>query len=83
MRDDAIQSFRCSNTLEHHIDTHGSSSGLGIRYNVDFEIIEYSFVYDPFYDDILKMASDKELIKLLRESNNVVQETHMKLVVVK
>lgn len=84
---------------QHHIDTHGSSSGLGIYYNVDFEIVDFNFIPDASYTDILnelqsvlsnpsmddnsKSMAQKELVRLGRESLNVFQETHMKLVVIK
>lgn len=78
---------------QHHIDTHGSSSGLGIRFDVDFEIIQYNFIPDAAYNEIIPMLQQKaqegdesaqrELMRLGREANNVFQETHMKIVAVK
>jgi len=69
------------NALE--IERGGSSSCLGIRFNVDFEIVQYNFIPDLFYKDILASNSFEQNVRLTRECVNVVIETHMKLVVVK
>lgn len=69
------------NELE--IERGGSSSCLGIRFGVDFEIVEYDFVPDSFYMDRLPKMSREELVLLFREKVNVVIETHIKLAVIK
>jgi hypothetical protein len=68
---------------QHQIDTHNSCSGLGLRFNVDFELVSWEFVPDPFYDEIVKRNTQEQNIRLFRECVNVCQEIHMKLVVVK
>lgn len=62
------------NRLE--IERQGSSSCLGLRYNVDFEIVSFDYIPDPFY-------RNNNLEKLSRECINVIQEIQVKLVVIK
>lgn len=78
-----------------NIRKHGSSSGLGLKFNVDFEIIWYNYEHDSFYDGIIKSFNDRKqaglvspeeefaYARLFREANNVTVETQMKLVVIK
>lgn len=61
----------------------GSSSTLGIIYDVDFEVVSYDFIYDSFYDDILKNNTYEQNSRLLREAANVALETHVIWSVVK
>ena len=65
------------------ISRQGSRSTLGLMYNVDFEIIDFSFVFDSFYDDIIKNNTPEENMRLMRECVNVAIETHIKLMVIK
>lgn len=67
----------------HHAETYKSSAGLGVRFNIDFELIEWTFVPDPFYDEIVKRNTQEQNIRLFRECVNVCMEIQMKLVVVK
>lgn len=69
------------NRLE--IQRGGASSTLGLMYGVDFEIVDYNFIYDQFYDDILPTMSREMLIRLMREAVNVCNEIVMKLQVIK
>lgn len=66
-----------------HIEKCGSSSGLGIYYNVDFEIIETGYTLDPFYDDYIKNHDAPTIIEKERSCNNFVLETKIKWMVVK
>ncbi len=68
---------------QHHIDTYNSSSGLGIRFNVDFELVEFQFIPDPFYSEIVKKNTQEQNVRLFRECVNVCMEIHMKVVAVK
>lgn len=67
----------------HEIETGGTSSCLGIRFNVDFEIAHFDFVHDGFYHEILKAGPTPENIRLMREAVNTTIETHIVLSVVK
>ena len=68
---------------QHEIDTNGTSSTLGIMLDVDFEIVNYEYIYDPFYDNIIKTQPDEVLQRLFREALNTTLEIHIVLVVVK
>jgi len=65
------------------IAQNGTSSTLGIMYDVDFELVDFQFVQDMFYDDILKSMSQQDAYRLLRETNNSTVETRIKLMVIK
>ena len=69
------------NELE--IQRGGSSSTLGIIFGVDFELIDYNFVHDGFYDSIKPKLSKEQLQRLFREALNVCIEIHMKVRVIK
>lgn len=68
-----------------HIEKHGSSSGLGIAFDVDFEIVETGYTIDPYYDEFIMNNQDNPeiIIEKERSSNNFIQETKIKLMVVK
>lgn len=65
------------------IESNGRSSTLGIMFDVDFEIVSYEFIYDSFYDEILKTTPPEYLMRLLREANNTTIEVHIILTVIK
>lgn len=65
------------------IAKHGHSSTLGIMFDVDFDIVEYKFIHDDFYKDIIPTLSKLELHRLFREGLNVCTEIHIVLKVVK
>ena len=61
----------------------GSSSCLGHRFDVDFELVSFDFVTDSFYVDIVRTNTLEQNQRLFRECVNVCIEVHMKLVVIK
>lgn len=69
------------NNLE--IQRNGTSSTLGIMHNVDFEIINYEFIHDPYYDELKKTLPRPQLERLFREALNTTLEIHVQLMVVK
>lgn len=69
------------NNLE--IQRNGTSSTLGIMHNVDFEIINYEFIHDPYYDELKKTLPHPQLERLFREALNTTLEIHVQLMVVK
>lgn len=69
------------NKLE--IERKGASSTLGLMFDVDFEIVDYNFIYDQFYDNILPSMSREMLVRLMREALNVCIEIEMKVQVIK
>ena len=78
-----------------HIAKHGSSSGMGLKFNVDFEITWYDYDYDIFYESMIadykyrretgKTTKEEDFLvtRLMREANNVAIHTKIKLKVVK
>ena len=85
----------CQKTNKEHIAEYGSSSGMGLKYNVDFEMIWYDFEYDQFYVEMINKTKERmesEMItreedmmfrRLMREANNVALNTMMKMKVIK
>jgi SAM-dependent methyltransferase len=68
---------------KHEIERGGTSSTLGLMYDVDFEIVTYDFIHDGFYDEIKPKLSQLELQRLFREALNTCIEIHIMLAVVK
>jgi SAM-dependent methyltransferase len=78
-----------------HIEKHTSSSGLGLKFNIDFEVIWYDYDFDVFYDAMItdfkkrkeegKVAQEEDFMiqRLLREATNVAINTKIKLMVKK
>jgi len=62
---------------KYEIDRGGSSSTLGIIYNIDFEIVAFDYVYDSFYNEIFKTNTQTQNIRLCREFINTTLETHI------
>ena len=60
-----------------------SCSALGLRYDVDFEIVAQNFIPDNYYMDYIKEHTDAEINHHFREVNNCIIETHIMLVVIK
>lgn len=68
---------------EYHIEQFNSSSGFGIRLDVDFEIVSFDFIPDDIWKARFPKMSQEEIIEVSRNFNNVYGETWIKLVVVK
>lgn len=66
-----------------HIEKHGSSSGLGIAFDVDFEIIATDYTLDPFYEEFVRTTERDVVVEKERSCNNFIQETKIKWLVVK
>lgn len=66
-----------------HINQWGSSSGFGLKLDVDFEIIEFDFVVDDFWKPRFKEMLPEQIAEVSRNFNNVYSETHFKLMVIK
>lgn len=72
-----------------------SNSTLAFKYNVDFDLISNEDKYDDFYIPLLNLVnqriikneiSQEDLFtyqRLMREANNVVIETHIKMMAIK
>lgn len=81
--------------IRDHIREHNSSTGMALKYDIDWEVIHYEFEYDPFYIPILNdffarkekgevsPEEDFAIQRLLREANNVAMNNRIKCVAVK
>lgn len=80
---------------QQELEKWGSSSGMGLKYDIDWEMIDFNFLYDAFYGEMLenffkrksegKVAQEEDFMitRLMREATNVAAETHIKMVAVK
>lgn len=68
---------------KYDIERGGSCSALGIRFDVDFELVAQSFIPDQYYAEYIKAHSDEEINHHFREVNNCIIEIHMTLAVIK
>lgn len=78
-----------------HREKHGSSSGMGLKYGIDFQMVWYDFEYDVFYHDMIdnykkrkdtnQISQEDDLMftRLMREANNVATNTLIKMAVIK
>jgi SAM-dependent methyltransferase len=72
-----------------------SSSGLALKYNVDFDMVHFEFDYDDFYLPLINSFNERKarnevtneeefaFQRLMREANNVAINTKIKLMVIK
>ena len=80
---------------EEHKKLYGSSSGMALKYDIDFDMVHYEFEYDPFYKELVDRIDKKRANKtitheeefmfrrLMREGNNVAIHTIIKMKAVK
>ena len=67
-----------------HIDHFGSSTGFGMKCNVDFEVIEYNHIFDPLFEPIVRSIEDPEQRELyIKSTANVIKYLCVKLQVIK
>jgi hypothetical protein len=66
-----------------HINQWNSSSGFGLKYSVDFDLIEYSFVVNDRWKPRFVTMSQDEINEVSANFNNVYDEMHCKLQVIK
>lgn len=60
-----------------------SSSGFGNMLDIDFEIIEFDFIPDNIWKERFKNMPEEDIIEISRSFNNVYNELHIKLMVMK
>lgn len=77
------------------IEQYNSHSGMGLKYDIDFEVIHFEFEYDNFYKPMLEdffkrkeegnvtPEEDFSIQRLLREATNVAGLTKIKMVAIK
>jgi predicted SAM-dependent methyltransferase len=66
-----------------HISQWNSSSGFGLKCDVDFELIEYDFIVSSRWKPRFATMSPEEIQEVSANFNNVYDETWMKLQVIK
>lgn len=78
-----------------HKAQHDSSSGIALKYNLDFDVVHYEFDYDDFYLPLINgynQRKEKNEItpeedfafqRLMREANNVAINTKIKMMAIK
>lgn len=65
------------------VDNNGSETPLGLIHNVNFEVIDHSFILDPYWQPKFAMMSEDECEHIARSLNNVITEILIKLLVIK
>ena len=85
----------CQKTNKEHIEAYGSSSGMGLKYNVNWEMVWFDFEYDQFYAEMVArmkqkmedrtITHDEDFMfrRLMREANNVAVHTMIKMKAIK
>lgn len=68
---------------EWHIKQWNSSSGFGLKYDVNFQIVEYDFIPSDRWKTRFQSMSMEDIQEVSLNFNNVYDETHIKLQVVK
>lgn len=68
---------------EEHIKLHNSSSGFGIKCNVDFEIVDFRFEPYPKWKERFPYMTNEQIEEIVMDYNNVFQETHIIMKVIK
>ena len=67
----------------YHIKQGGSSSGFGLKLNVDFEVLRYKFNPTPKWEERFKTMTEEQIQEVSDNFNNVYYETHIILKVKK
>jgi ubiquinone/menaquinone biosynthesis C-methylase UbiE len=71
------------------LDMGAAASTLGIMLDIDFEVFDYSYKFNPMYQDLVDKANsgvrEAQLLmdQFISEKNNVIEETHIDLMVIK
>lgn len=68
---------------EEHIKLYNSSSGFGLKLNVDFEIVDYRFSPYPKWEERFKNMTNEQIDEAVMDHNNVFHETTIIMKVVK
>lgn len=68
---------------KHLSETQGSTPGLAYRFNVDFQLVDFQLVPDPYYANVISTETTEYLERLSREVNNFFMEIFIILSVVK
>lgn len=66
-----------------HIDNFGSSSGFGLKLDVDFEMVDFKLNPYPKWEERFKTMTNEEIDEVASNYNNVFYETMMIMKVIK
>lgn len=66
-----------------HIETYNSSRGFGNLLNVDFETVEFDYIVDGDYRELVDKGEFQQLHELSKRFNNVYSDLRIKLAVIK
>ncbi len=66
-----------------HIELYNSSSGFGIKCNVDFEILDFRFNPYPKWEERFKTMTNEQIEEVVMDLNNVFYETIIIMKVIK
>lgn len=64
-------------------ETNSSETPLGIIHNVNFKVVDYKFLLDPYWETKFKSMSQEECDYVARSFNNVIAEILINLMVIK
>jgi len=78
----SFQLFSKKYTLD-HIKKYGSSNGISLKENIDFEIIEVKHRYNSYWEHKFKFMTKEDIQQIISEKNNVIIEEYIKLTVIK
>jgi ubiquinone/menaquinone biosynthesis C-methylase UbiE len=68
---------------EEHIKLYNSSSGFGIKCDVDFDIVEYRFNPYPKWQERFESLKNEQIEEIVMDYNNVFHETIIIMKVIK
>jgi hypothetical protein len=66
-----------------HIELYNSSSGFGLKCDVDFEIVRYAFNPYPKWEERFKNMTNEQIEEVVMDYNNVFYETIIIMKVIK
>ena len=69
--------------IKYHIENFGSSNGIAIKEDVDFEILEQHTNPFPKWEERFKTMTNEEIQEVVDSQYNVFYEVYLKLVVIK
>lgn len=64
-------------------DLHTGLQNFGALLNIDFSIVWHQYIFEPYFEDQFKTLSDEQCNMMARMYNNVIQEIHFKMRVIK
>jgi ubiquinone/menaquinone biosynthesis C-methylase UbiE len=68
---------------QHDIDNGGCETPIALMNDVDFEVVKYDFVLDPYFKEMFQTITEEQCEHIARTCNNVIVEIRIQLKVVK